>query len=121
MRTLSTEIVDAVNQYMAAVAVAARHADDVTIVDVCPAVDARVSSTDGERNNDNEDREEHDAEESDTITATKRRPRSPEADTRVGQNVVKARVARTAKLTATKARGDGAAFEREDVQAPLSS
>jgi hypothetical protein len=84
IRTTTTDVVEAENEYMAAVLVAERHGNGVEIAEV-----RRAGGNNGSRNG--------------SQSATKkRRPLSPEAKARLAQNLVKARAARAAKAKARK-------------------
>jgi len=91
IRTTSTDVVDAKNEYMAAVLVAERHGNAVEIAEVRPA-NGRTSGN-GRANG---------AHSSRLPSKKKRRPLSPEAKARLAQNLVKARAARAAKAKARK-------------------
>jgi hypothetical protein len=96
VRTSSTEIVEADNEYMAAVAVATRRREDVEIADVRPAV-GRAPSTNGARNT-----VKTSAKKATKTVKKKRRQLSPEARAKLAQNAAKARAARARKLKAAK-------------------
>lgn len=85
LRHTSTEVVDAENEYMAAVIAADRHGGGAEIADV-RRVNGRVAS-DGRTNGA-------------TTTKKKRRTLSPEARANLAANLVKARAARAAKARA---------------------
>jgi hypothetical protein len=92
LRRSSVEIVEASNQYQAAIAARDLFGDSVEVADVSPAVGrppvtatGRKSATAGKKK-----------------AAKKRRPLSPEARAKLAQNLVKARAARAAKAKAAK-------------------
>jgi hypothetical protein len=91
VRTTSTDVVDAENEYMAAVLVAERYGNGVEIAEVRPAV-GRVAAN-GKTNG---------AHNGAATAKKKRRSLSPEAKARLAQNLVKARAARAAKARARK-------------------
>jgi hypothetical protein len=90
LRRSSVEIVEASNQYQAAVVARDLFGDSVEVADVAPAV-GRPSNANGAR-----------AAAPAKKVAKKRRPLSPEARAKLAQNLVKARAARAAKAKATK-------------------
>jgi len=96
VRVSSVEIVEADNPYMAAVAAADRHSNDVEIADVRPAVGRpTVNGAAASRK----------ATKKSAKTVKKaaktRRRLSPEARAKLAQNLVKARAARAAKRKST--------------------
>ncbi len=88
LRRSSVEIVEASNQYQAAIVARDLFGDTVEVADVSPAV-GRPPVTGGK------------AKASKKV-AKKRRPLSPEARAKLAQNLVKARAARAAKAKAAK-------------------
>jgi hypothetical protein len=89
LRRSSTEIVEATNQYQAAIVARDLFGDSVEVADVSPAVGRPpVTKTKGAAKV--------------TKVAKKRRPLSDEARAKLAQNLVKARAARAAKAKATK-------------------
>jgi hypothetical protein len=88
VRVSSTEIVEADNPYMAAVAAAERHGSDVEVADVRPAVGRAPSAAGGAT--------------AKTAPAKKRRALSPEARAKLAKNLEKARAARARNLKAAK-------------------
>lgn len=93
LRRSSVEVVEASNQYQAAIVARDLFGDSVEVADVTPAV-GRPSTTNGVR-----------AAAPAAATkkvAKKRRPLSPEARAKLAQNLVKARAARAAKARAAK-------------------
>ncbi len=84
------EIVEAANQYQAAIVARDLFGDSVEVADVAPAV-GRPAVTKGAG-----------AAKAAKKVAKKRRPLSPEARAKLAQNLVKARAARAAKAKATK-------------------
>jgi hypothetical protein len=96
VRVSSVEIVEADNPYMAAVAAAGRHDDEVEIADVRPAVGRPVV------NGNSASRKATKKSAKTLKTAAKKRRRlSPEARAKLAQNLVKARAARAAKRKGT--------------------
>ncbi len=93
LRRSSVEIVEASNQYQAAIVARDLFGDSVEVADVAPAV-GRPSNTNGARATA--------PVTAPTKVAKKRRPLSPEARAKLAQNLVKARAARAAKAKATK-------------------
>jgi hypothetical protein len=92
LRRSSVEIVEASNQYQAAIVARDLFGDSVEVADVSPAV-GRPAVTPGGRNAIGSKVKK---------VAKKRRPLSPEARAKLAQNLVKARAARAAKAKATK-------------------
>jgi hypothetical protein len=90
LRRSSVEIVEATNQYQAAIVARDLFGDSVEVADVAPAV-GRPSTANGVR-----------AAKVTKKVAKKRRPLSPEARAKLAQNLVKARAARAAKARASK-------------------
>jgi hypothetical protein len=90
LRRSSVEIVEATNQYQAAIVARDLFGDSVEVADVAPAV-GRPSTATSVR-----------AAKVTKKVAKKRRPLSPEARAKLAQNLVKARAARAAKARATK-------------------
>ena len=89
LRRSSVEIVEASNQYQAAIVARDKFGDSVEVADVSPAVgrppvSGRAAAKPAKK------------------AAKKRRPLSPEARARLAQNLVKARAARAAKAKAAK-------------------
>ena len=93
LRRSSVEIVEASNQYQAAIVARDLFGDSVEVADVSPAVGRPAVST-GARTGA--------AAKTTKKVAKKRRPLSPEARAKLAQNLVKARAARAAKAKATK-------------------
>src|SRR5450432_2995529 len=93
LRRSSVEIVEAANQYQAAIVARDLFGDSVEVADVTPAV-GRPSTTKGTRTGV--------AATATTKVAKKRRPLSPEARAKLAQNLVKARAARAAKARANQ-------------------
>ena len=93
LRRSSVEIVEASNQYQAAIVARDLFGEGVEVADVSPAV-GRPPVAGGARK----------AGSSKTAkkVAKKRRPLSPEARAKLAQNLVKARAARAAKAKAAK-------------------
>jgi hypothetical protein len=89
VRIARTEIIDADNEYMAAVTAAERHGNGVEIADV-RAASGRLKPVGGT------------PAAGATAPKKARRPVSPEARARLAQNLVKARAARAAKAKARK-------------------
>jgi hypothetical protein len=89
LRRSSVEIVEASNQYQAAIVARDMFGDSVEVADVRPAV-GRPPVTTGR------------AKKAGKKVAKKRRPLSPEARAKLAQNLVKARAARAAKARAAK-------------------
>src|SRR4051812_19170868 len=92
LRRSSVEIVEASNQYQAAIVARDLFGDSVEVADVSPAV-GRPPVTQGGGNS---------GAAKVAKVAKKRRPLSPEAKAKLAQNLVKARAARAAKAKATK-------------------
>jgi hypothetical protein len=90
LRRSSVEIVEASNQYQAAIVARDKFGDSVEVADVRPAVGRPAVST-GRA-----------AKKAGKKVAKKRRPLSPEARAKLAQNLVKARAARAAKAKAAK-------------------
>lgn len=90
LRRSSVEIVEASNQYQAAIVARDLFGDSVEVADVAPAV-GRPSTASSVR-----------AAAPAKKVAKKRRPLSPEARAKLALNLVKARAARAAKAKATK-------------------
>ena len=86
LRRSSVEIVEAVNQYQAAIAARDLFGDSVEVANVAPAV-GRPPVTTGRKG----------AKKVTKKVAKKRKPLSPEARAKLAQNLVKARAARAAK------------------------
>jgi hypothetical protein len=91
LRRSSVEIVEASNQYQAAIAARDLFGDSVEVADVSPAV-GRPPVTATSRK----------SAKAAKKVAKKRRPLSPEARAKLAQNLVKARAARAAKAKAAK-------------------
>jgi hypothetical protein len=91
LRRSSVEIVEASNQYQAAIVARDLFGDSVEVADVSPAV-GRPPVSSGART----------ASKATKKVAKKRRPLSPEARAKLAQNLVKARAARAAKAKAAK-------------------
>ena len=89
LRRSSVEIVEASNQYQAAIVARDLFGDTVEIADVSPAVGRPPAATAGRK-------------AAKKKAAKKRRPLSPEARAKLAQNLVKARAARAAKAKAAK-------------------
>ena len=89
LRRSSVEIVEASNQYQAAIVARDLFGDSVEVADVTPAVGRPSVSKAG-------------AKKTTKKVAKKRRPLSPEARAKLAENLVKARAARAAKAKATK-------------------
>jgi hypothetical protein len=89
LRRSSVEVVEASNQYQAAIVARDLFGDSVEVADVSPAV-GRPPVTKGR------------AAKPAKKAAKKRRPLSPEARAKLAQNLVKARAARAAKAKAAK-------------------
>jgi len=92
LRRSSVEIVEAANQYQAAIVARDLFGDTVEVADVSPAV-GRPSVASGRATT---------ASKVTKKVAKKRRPLSPEARAKLAQNLVKARAARAAKAKAAK-------------------
>jgi hypothetical protein len=90
LRRSSVEIVEASNQYQAAIVARDKFGDSVEVADVSPAVGRPPVSTG------------RGAKKAGKKVAKKRRPLSPEARAKLAQNLVKARAARAAKAKAAK-------------------
>ena len=88
LRRSSVEIVEANNQYQAAIVARDLFGDSVEVADVSPAVGRPPVTKAGGK--------------ATKKVAKKRRPLSPEARAKLAQNLVKARAARAAKAKATK-------------------
>ena len=88
----SVEIVEANNQYQAAIVARDLFGDSVEVASVAPAVGRPAVSTPGVKA----------AAKATKKVAKKRRPLSPEARAKLAQNLVKARAARAAKGRAAK-------------------
>ncbi len=93
LRRSSVEIVEAANQYQAAIVARDLFGDSVEVADVAPAV-GRPSAANAGRS--------AGATKVAKKVAKKRRPLSPEARAKLAQNLVKARAARAAKGRAAK-------------------
>jgi hypothetical protein len=91
LRRSSIEIVEASNQYQAAIVARDLFGDSVEVADVAPAVGRPPVS--GSKAG---------ASKVTKKVAKKRRPLSPEARAKLAQNLVKARAARAAKAKASK-------------------
>jgi hypothetical protein len=89
VRRTSIEVVEAGNQFMAALAVRDQYGDGVEISDVAPAV-GRPPTRSGRQ-----------APRAKSV-AKKRRPLSPETRAKLAKNLAKARAARAAKSKAAK-------------------
>ena len=93
LRRSSVEIVEASNQYQAAIVARDLFGDSVEVADVAPAVGrppvAKAAARPARRRPTKK-------------VAKKRRPLSPEARAKLAQNLVKARAARAAKAKAAK-------------------
>jgi hypothetical protein len=87
LRVSSVEIIEADNPYMAAVAAAERHGDDVDVADVRPAVGRAPTAATTKKAK---------------KVAKKRKPMSPDTRAKLAQNLKKARAARAKKLKAAK-------------------
>jgi hypothetical protein len=85
LRRSSVEIVEASNQFQAAVVARDLFGDSVEVADVSPAVGRPTKAAKATKK-----------------VAKKRRPLSPEARAKLAQNLVKARAARAAKARANK-------------------
>jgi hypothetical protein len=96
LRRSSVEIVEASNQYQAAIVARDLFGDSVEVADVTPAVGRPSASGAGRPVN---------PAKATKKVAKKRRPLSPEARAKLAQNLVKARAARAAKARATKRAG----------------
>ncbi len=107
VRHTSTEVVDAENEYMAAVIVADRLGDGAEIADVQRANGRNGSSGNGTANGNGHANANGNGNGTATATKRKRRPLSPEARANLAANLVKARAARAAKARARK-RASGA-------------
>src|SRR5664279_1739653 len=99
LRRSSVEIVEANNQYQAAIVARDLFGDSVEVADVSPAV-GRPAVTTGRMAG---------AAKATKKVAKKRRPLSPEARAKLAQNLVKARAARAAKAKAAKRTGNSTA------------
>ena len=93
LRRSSIEIVEASNQYQAAIVARDLFGDSVEVADVAPAV-GRPPVTKASRKTG--------AAKAAKKVVKKRRPLSPEARAKLAQNLVKARAARAAKGRAAK-------------------
>ena len=93
LRRSSVEIVEATNQYQAAIVARDLFGEGVEVADVTPAV-GRPSGSNGAA-------KKAGAKPAKKV-AKKRRPLSPEARAKLAQNLVKARAARAAKGRAAK-------------------
>ncbi len=93
LRRSSVEIVEAANQYQAAIVARDLFGDSVEVADVAPAVGRPPVSKAGRTAG---------ASKAVKKVAKKRRPLSPEARAKLAQNLVKARAARAAKGRAAK-------------------
>jgi hypothetical protein len=91
LRRSSVEIVEASNQYQAAIVARDLFGDSVEVADVAPAV-GRPPAANARSAGPAKAKK----------VAKKRRPLSPEARAKLAQNLVKARAARAAKAKATK-------------------
>ena len=91
LRETTVEVVEAENPYQAAVVASARHAGDVEIANVAPAV-GRPASTNGRRKASKK-------QAAKKAPAKKKRQLSPETRAKLAQNLTKARAARAAKRT----------------------
>jgi hypothetical protein len=92
LRRSSVEIVEASNQFQAAIVARDVFGDSVEVADVSPAVGRPASGTGRVAK----------AAKATKKVAKKRRPLSPEARAKLAQNLVKARAARAAKARANK-------------------
>jgi hypothetical protein len=88
LRRSSIEVVEATNEYQAAIVARDLFGDGVEVADVVPAVGRPPVSGGGTK--------------AAKKVAKKRRPLSPEARAKLAQNLVKARAARAAKAKAAK-------------------
>ena len=93
LRRSSIEIVEASNQYQAAIVARDLFGDSVEVADVAPAVGRPPVGKAGRKTS---------AAKATKKVAKKRRPLSPEARAKLAQNLVKARAARAAKGRAAK-------------------
>ncbi len=93
LRRASVEIVEATNQYQAAIVARDLFGDTVEVADVSPAVGRPAATKSAGTLG---------ATKSVKKVAKKRRPLSPEARAKLAQNLVKARAARAAKAKAAK-------------------
>ena len=93
LRRSSVEIVEASNQYQAAIVARDLFGDSVEVADVAPAVGRPPVGKAGRKAS---------ASKATKKVAKKRRPLSPEARAKLAQNLVKARAARAAKGRAAK-------------------
>jgi hypothetical protein len=92
LRRSSVEIVEAANQYQAAIVARDLFGDSVEVADVAPAVGRPPVANAGRKT----------VAKAGKKVAKKRRPLSPEARAKLAQNLVKARAARAAKGRAAK-------------------
>jgi hypothetical protein len=92
LRRSSVEIVEAANQYQAAIVARDLFGDSVEVADVAPAVGRPPVAGTGRKT----------VAKAGKKVAKKRRPLSPEARAKLAQNLVKARAARAAKGRAAK-------------------
>jgi hypothetical protein len=92
LRRSSVEIVEAANQYQAAIVARDLFGDSVEVADVAPAVGRPPAGNAGRKT----------ATKAGKKVTKKRRPLSPEARAKLAQNLVKARAARAAKGRAAK-------------------
>ena len=95
LRRSSVEIVEAANQYQAAIAARDLFGDTVEVADVAPAV-GRPAFANGARTKTTSTAAKKVAKK----VAKKRKPLSPESRAKLAQNLVKARAARAAKARA---------------------
>jgi hypothetical protein len=93
LRRSSVEIVEASNQYQAAIVARDLFGDTVEVADVSPAVGRPAATKSAGTLG---------AAKTVKKVAKKRRPLSPEARAKLAQNLVKARAARAAKAKAAK-------------------
>jgi hypothetical protein len=93
LRRSSVEIVEASNQYQAAIVARDLFGDSVEVADVSPAVGRPAATTSTGTLG---------ATQTVKKVAKKRKPLSPEARAKLAQNLVKARAARAAKAKAAK-------------------
>jgi len=93
LKRSSVEVVEASNQYQAAIVARDLFGDSVEVADVAPAVGRPPVAKAGRKAG---------ASKTTKKAAKKRRPLSPEARAKLAQNLVKARAARAAKSRAAK-------------------
>ena len=92
LRRSSVEVVEAANQYQAAIVARDLFGETVEVADVAPAVGRPAATS----------RARVATSKTTKKVAKKRRPLSPEARAKLAQNLVKARAARAAKARANK-------------------